>query len=129
QKGELVNLSQFKGKVVFLNLWASWCAPCKAEMPGIDELYLDLKNEKDIVFVMLSIDRNEQAAKRYMDKQAYAFPYYQWSGSLTSQLTVSSIPTTYVVSKEGKILKKEVGMARYNTNAFKKFLLKEANGE
>ncbi len=127
KKGELVSLEKFKGKVIFINIWASWCAPCKAEMPGISELYEDFKTDKNVEFVMLSIDRNEASAHRYMEKNDYSFPYYLWTGQLNEQLAVPSVPTTFVVSKSGKIIKQNVGIARYNTKSFKNFIQKQAN--
>lgn len=125
--GKLMSMEQFKGKVIFLNLWASWCAPCKAEMPGIEEVYLELKDLEKIEFVLLNIDRNEEAAEKYMNRHDFAFPYYKWTGSLNQQLAVGSIPATFIVDKEGKIVKKHIGMAKYNTPSFKKLLIKLAN--
>jgi thiol-disulfide isomerase/thioredoxin len=96
---------QFKGKVIFLNLWATWCGPCRAEMPGIQKLYNKVKDDR-IVFLMLSIDKDgaAQKIKTYVRKNKYTFPVYTPSGYLTDQLNVPSIPTTFVISKEGKIV-------------------------
>ena len=128
-EGELVSMEEFKGKVVFLNLWASWCGPCRAEMPGIEELYSELSDDEDIVFVMLSVDRKENAALRFMKRMKFDFPSYTLGGPLIEQLRVPSIPTTFVISPEGKILKKKVGLARYNTKSFKNFLIKNKSSD
>ncbi len=53
-KGEKVNMEQFRGKVIFLNFWATWCPPCIAEMPGINNLYQEVKND-NVEFIMLSV--------------------------------------------------------------------------
>jgi thiol-disulfide isomerase/thioredoxin len=121
--GEKFNFEQFKGKVVFLNLWATWCGPCRAEMPTIQALYNKMDSSK-VVFVMLSIDRDSDQPKirNYINKYKYTFPVYQPSGPLTSQLDVPSIPTTFVINKEGKIVSKEVGTTNFDTSRFRKFL-------
>ncbi len=121
--GNRFNADQFKGKVIFLNLWATWCGPCRAEMPAIHKLFNKVKDER-IVFIMLSIDKDQgaQKVKAYVSKNKYTFPVYMPSGYLTNQLNVPSIPTTFVISKEGKIMMKEVGTKNYNTDKFRKFL-------
>lgn len=121
--GNRFNADQFKGKVIFLNLWATWCGPCRAEMPAIHKLFNKVKDER-IVFIMLSIDKDQaaQKVKAYVSKNKYTFPVYMPSGYLTNQLNVPSIPTTFVISKDGKIMMKEVGTKNYNTDKFRKFL-------
>lgn len=121
--GNRFNADQFKGKVIFLNLWATWCGPCRAEMPAIHKLYDQVRDER-IVFIMLSIDKDQaiQKVKAYVRKNKYTFPVYMPSGYLTDQLNVPSIPTTFVISKDGKIMMKEVGTKNYNTDKFRKFL-------
>ena len=121
--GNRFNADQFKGKVIFLNLWATWCGPCRAEMPSIHKLFNKVKDER-ILFVMLSIDKDQaaQKVKAYVSKNKYTFPVYMPSGYLTDQLNVPSIPTTFVISKDGKIMMKEVGTKNYNTDKFRKFL-------
>ncbi|NOS93218.1 MAG: TlpA family protein disulfide reductase [Cyclobacteriaceae bacterium] len=118
------SFDQFKGKVIFLNLWATWCGPCKAEMPGIQELYNSLPADS-VVFVMLSLDKEglQPKVKKYIADKKFTFPVYMPSGFLTEQLNVPSIPTTFIINKEGKIVSKEVGTTNFNTTKFKKFLL------
>lgn len=125
--GHPLVFDSLKGKVVFLNLWATWCGPCRAEMPTIQALYDETKNQ-DIAFVMLSIDRKDPQNKvrEYIAKNNYTFPVYILKGNPTDQLKVPSIPTTFIISKQGKIIRKEVGMRNYDTEKFKKFLRKEA---
>ncbi|MDH5604297.1 MAG: TlpA family protein disulfide reductase [Cyclobacteriaceae bacterium] len=123
--GTDMHLSELKGKLIFLNLWATWCAPCRAEMPGIQELYDELDHD-NIAFVMLSIDRNPKAALQYIEGKDFTYPLYLANGPLNAQLSVPSIPTTFVISPSGKIIKKNVGMAKYNTKSFKNFLMQNA---
>ncbi len=123
-KGTKFEFEQFKGKVIFLNLWATWCGPCKAEMPTIQSLYSSVANDS-IVFVMLSLDKDLQQPKviKYITDKQYTFPVYMPSGYLTEQLSVPSIPTTFVINKQGKIVAKEVGTTNFDTSKFRKFLI------
>jgi len=126
-QGNKVSFDQFKGKVIFLNLWATWCGPCKAEMPGIQKLFSKLDNDS-IEFVMLSLDKDQTLSKveTYVKKNNYTFPIYMPSGFLADQLQVPSIPTTFVISKEGKVVLKEVGSRNYDTKKMVEFLKKQA---
>jgi len=123
--GNPVDFKKFKGKVVFLNLWATWCGPCRSEMPSIQKLY-DESDQTKVAFVILSLDENrlEEKVKRYVQEKQFSFPVYMQSGRLTNQLNVDVIPTTFVIDKNGAVVMKEVGMKNYNTAKFKKFLEK-----
>jgi len=128
-EGNRIDFSEFKNKVVFLNLWATWCGPCRAEMPTIQKLYEKAKDDESIKFVILSLDKDADKGKviKYLKDKGFTFDGYMPSGYLTTQLNVPNIPTTYVVSKEGKILTKEVGTTNFNTTKFFKFLKAEAS--
>jgi thiol-disulfide isomerase/thioredoxin len=121
--GERINFDQYKGKVVFLNLWATWCGPCRAEMPTIQTLY-EKMDTTGVAFVILSIDRDADEPKiaKFINQYKYTFPVYRPSGMLTSQLDIPSIPTTFIINKEGKIVAKEVGATNFDTAKFRKFL-------
>ncbi|HRI79080.1 MAG TPA: TlpA disulfide reductase family protein [Cyclobacteriaceae bacterium] len=122
-KENKIPFDQFRGKVIFLNLWATWCGPCRAEMEGIHDLYRKVDQSK-IQFVMLSIDRDADRKKviDYISKKNFTFPTYMPSGYLPSQLKVPAIPTTFIISADGKVIRKEVGSMRYDTQKFQKFL-------
>lgn len=126
-KGTKVSFDQYKGKVVFINLWATWCGPCKAEMPAIQNLYNKMKDDS-VTFIMLSLDKDQALSKveAYVQKNDYTFPVFMPSGYLAEQLQVPSIPTTFIISKEGKIVMKEVGTRNYDTKKMLDFLRKEA---
>lgn len=121
--GRKVNLRNHQGKVIFLNLWATWCGPCRSEMASIQKLYDRIDNKK-IQFIMLSLDRDTQLekVKAYLTSHSFSFPVYMPSGELAEQLQVPSIPTTFVITKDGLIDLKEVGMKNYNTAKFKSYL-------
>lgn len=121
--GNPVSFDQYKGKVLFINLWATWCGPCKAEMPGIQRLSEKIKGQP-VEFVMLSVDKEaaRQKVKSYLINNQFSFPVYMPHGFLPELLRVPSIPTTFVVSKDGKILMKEVGSRNYDTDKMVNFL-------
>lgn len=125
--GESVEMKSLQGKVIFLNLWATWCGPCRAEMPNIQKLYAGMKDDR-IAFVMLAIDKkgDEPTIKKYLDEKGLAFPIYRptYAGdsSFPEILRVPSIPTTFVIDKQGNVAYKNVGTANYNTNKFRNFL-------
>lgn len=119
--GKTVHMEQFRGKVIFINVWATWCPPCLAEMPNINQLYQDLTGE-DIVFVLLSVDQDFSKATTYIAAQDFQFPIYQVLGNWPTALNSSSIPTTFVIDKSGRIAMEHRGMAKYNTKDFKAFL-------
>ena len=122
-EGKIIDFKQFKGKVVFLNLWATWCGPCRVEMPAIQNVYNSV-DTTNIKFVMLSLDKLEHHKKivNYITEKGYTFPVYQPLGYLPKQLQVRSIPTTFVIGVNGKIKSKEVGTTNFDTDEFKKFL-------
>jgi len=121
--GDTIDFNQFKGQTVFINLWATWCGPCRAEMPSIQELYNTVDHSK-IAFVMLSLDAPSHNHKvvAYIKDKSFTFPIYRPHGALAEVLNVPSIPTTFVINKDGKIVSKKVGTANYSTEKFKKFL-------
>lgn len=121
---ELLNFEELKGKTIFLNFWASWCPPCRAEMPTIENLYEKTKNNKGLVFVLVSLDSDTAKARNFIKDEKFTFPVYFLNGYLPSMYNTGTIPSTFVISKEGKVVAKEVGMADYNTAKFIKFLIR-----
>jgi thiol-disulfide isomerase/thioredoxin len=122
-KGEKFQFDQYKGKVIFLNLWATWCGPCRAEMSSIQKLYDGVGNDS-IAFVMLSLDedKNQYKVEKYVKDKAFTFPVFLPSGYLTEQLNVPGIPTTFIIDKKGKVISKEVGANNFDTPKFRKFM-------
>lgn len=120
-KGEKVSMEEFRGKVIFMNIWATWCPPCIAEMPGINELYNDV-NKEDVVFIMLSVDQNFEKAIEFNKKKGYDFEVYTVDGQMPQMYSTQSIPTTYVIDANEKIALTHLGMGDYDTKEFKEFL-------
>ncbi|WP_426061465.1 TlpA family protein disulfide reductase [Hymenobacter sp. B1770] len=123
--GQSVNLSDLKGKVVFVNLWASWCPPCVAEMPGIHALYQKM-DPAQVAFVMISLDENPAKARALVQRRGYTFPVYFPTGPLPAPFNSSSIPSTVVLGPDGQVAARHDGMAEYDTPEFKQALEKLA---
>jgi thiol-disulfide isomerase/thioredoxin len=122
--GKTVDVKDFKNKTIFLNIWATWCGPCRMEMPSIQNLYNQVDRKK-IVFIILSVDNpgHDTRVTQYLKSEGFTFPVYRpINNYLPTQLRVSSIPTTFIISPEGKIVSKNVGAANYDNDGFKKYL-------
>ncbi|WP_455169037.1 TlpA family protein disulfide reductase [Aegicerativicinus sediminis] len=123
-KGNITSLGNFREKVIFLNLWATWCPPCLAEMPNIAKLHEEVKDE--VVFVMLSLDQDFNKAIDFNNRKGFNLPIYTPGSALPQQFQSSStIPTTYVIDANGNLVLTHKGMANYSTEEFKEFLLKQ----
>ncbi|WP_201985159.1 TlpA family protein disulfide reductase [Hymenobacter rubidus] len=116
--GKPVNLRDLQGKVVFVNLWASWCPPCRAEMPGIEALYKKVDHSK-IAFVMLSLDDDAAKARKFVQSHGYTFPVYLRTGNLPAPFDSNSIPSTVILGPNGQVAARHDGMAEYDTPEFK----------
>lgn len=99
-----VHLSDFVGKPVVLNFWASWCGPCQSEMPGFDEVYTELGEEVQFLMVNMTTSSREsfENAVAFIDEQGYSFPvFYDLDGDAATTYGVYSLPTTYFIDAEG----------------------------
>ncbi|PJJ59753.1 TlpA family protein disulfide reductase [Hymenobacter chitinivorans] len=124
-QGREVSLSTLRGKVVFVNLWASWCPPCVAEMPGIHALYKKLDPRK-VAFVMISLDQNPAKARNLVQRKGYTFPVYFPTDNLPAPFDSNSIPSTVILGPDGQVAARHDGMADYDTPEFKAALEKLA---
>lgn len=120
--GKQVSFSDFKRKTIFLNFWASWCPPCRAEMPTIQSIYDKLKNQPNLVFILISLDEDTTKAKKFIKEEGFNFPVYFINGYLPQIYNIGTIPSTFIISKEGTIVAKRAGMYDYNTKYFIRFL-------
>jgi thiol-disulfide isomerase/thioredoxin len=121
--GQDLDFSTLKGKVIFMNFWATWCPPCVAEMPAIQELYNIYKDNTQVVFLMVG---NESAGdiKKFTDREGYTFPVFINNYRLPDVFSTSSIPTTFVISKSGKIVIHEVGASNWAGDKMKETMEK-----
>jgi len=117
-KGNTNNTSNLNGKVVFINFWASWCPPCRAEMPSINELYKKLQNDTTFVFLFINEDDDRTKAIKYIENNHFSFAIFYTSSGVPEEIFKGTLPTTIVINKEGKIVLKHEGLAGYNTDSF-----------
>lgn len=122
-ENETLTLSDFRGSVIFVNVWASWCPPCIAEMPTIEKLYSELKDHEKIRFILLSLDEERNRAVSFMERRNFETPYMFPASQIPSALRGTVLPTTYVISKEGQVIYEKRGIADYSTPAFRNWLI------
>lgn len=127
--GKVVDLGNLKGKVVFLNFWATWCPPCLAEMPSIQKLYTQFAADPDFVFLLVDADSKLPEAQQFMQKKKYSMPVYEVASNIPEQLFKGSLPTTIVFDKKGRISFNEEGAANYGHKKFIEFMLQLKNSE
>ena len=112
EAGNPAKLSDFFGKPIVLNFWASWCPPCKSEMPHFNKIYGDKKDE--VVFLMVDLVDGEQETTetglQYVGDQGFDFPvYFDTNQEAANAYEVTSIPTTYFINAAGEIVTKHQG--------------------
>jgi thiol-disulfide isomerase/thioredoxin len=121
-EGNIVNIEDFKGKTLFINIWASWCGPCRAEMPYINSLYTKLRENDDIRFLMIATDEDFSKSEKFVKEKEFEFPVYHAFEGLNPSLNTKVIPLTVVVSPEGKIVFYDKGMNNFDNQKFRDFL-------
>ncbi len=112
-EGNEVKFSELVGKPIVLNFWASWCGPCKSEMPDFQKVYEEYKDE--IQFVMVNLtdgsDETVEKASAFVEEHGYTFPvYYDTKLEAAYAYGVNSVPRTYFIDKEGNLVLQAQGM-------------------
>ncbi len=110
--GKQVSLSSYKGKVVLLNFWATWCGPCKAEIPGFVEIQEKYKDK--LVIVGFSVDDTAEKAREYATQYKMNYPILLGEGREDVQDAygpIWGIPASFIISKDGKVCRKHLGIA------------------
>ncbi|GAO30035.1 TlpA family protein disulfide reductase [Geofilum rubicundum] len=110
--GDLVELSEMKGRPVFINYWATWCPPCIAEMPSLQNLYNEYKD--DVHFVFIS-NEDPEVVRRFMESRAYDLPLYTVVGRVTEPFETSTLPTTILIGSGGRMVLYKTGAARWDS--------------
>lgn len=121
--GKTFSINELKGKVVFLNFWATWCPPCIAEMPSINSLYNGVRSNPNIVFLMVDIDGSAPRAAGFMKRKAFDLPVHTSASKIPKAVFSGSIPTTLIVDKSGSIVFHHKNMADYSAQSMRDFLL------
>jgi len=118
-EGREVSAEEFRHRPLFVNLWATWCAPCVVEMPTIQALYDSVKDE-GVAFLVVS-EENFETVREFLREQAYTFPVYV-SRKLPTVLDAPGVPATFIANREGTIVWKHIGAARWDSDACRKLL-------
>lgn len=118
EDGTEVNTANLKGKVVFINFWASWCPPCRAEFPSIQEFYEKYKSNPDLVFLTVNLDDNPELGKIYLNDKNFTLPFIVPAEDIPTQYFSGSLPTSVVLDKKGQIQLHHQGMADYSKESF-----------
>ena len=117
--GKTVSLEAYKGKIVFINFWATWCPPCIAEMPSIQKLYADYQDK--MVFLFVTTDSFEKA-NAFMVKENLTLPVYQSVTNPPLEMESSTIPATYLIDQSGNVIVAKIGTANWNSDSFREKL-------
>lgn len=119
-EGNLVSFGDETDKVIFLNFWATWCAPCIKEMPDIQKLY-DNYGEK--VSFLLVTEEETSRVQAFMQKKKFNLPvYFTKKIDIPDELRFKLIPTTYIIGRSGKIAKAETGAVDWNSDEIRSLL-------
>lgn len=119
--GNTVDIKSFKGKKVFVNLWATWCPPCKREMPSIEKLYHSVDTNK-VKFVLISLDDKFETAKRFVSAKELDLPIYFPLQNPPALFDVMAIPATFIFNENGELIKRIDGSDNYDTKEYKDLL-------
>lgn len=117
--GRKWSLADLKGKVAFINLWATWCGPCRLELPYVEKLRAQLKDRKDVVVLTLNIDEEVGLVQPFMKDKKYTFPVLLGQVWADSQ-GINSIPRNWVVAVDGKLMFEGIGFGNDGEGWIKK---------
>ena len=109
--GHTVSLESLRGKVIFLNVWATWCEPCREEMPSMQTLYEDFKSNKDFVMLAVSQDtKGRSAVAPYVEKNGFHFTILlDPENKISSSYDMSGVPETFIIDRKGQIVAHHLG--------------------
>ena len=109
--GHVVSLSSLRGKVVFLNIWATWCGPCREEMPSMEMLFNAFKNRKDFVMLAVSQDRmGRDVVAQYVERNGYHFEILlDPDNQLEEAYGITGVPETFIIDRKGRIVAHHMG--------------------
>ncbi|WP_437399677.1 TlpA family protein disulfide reductase [Flagellimonas lutimaris] len=117
--GNQSNLGSKQGEVIVINVWATWCPPCVAELPGFVDLYADYKNKVTFAFVA---NDDRQKVETFLEKKGYDLPVYFQASQTPKELQSGSIPVTFILDKQGNIVVDKTGAANWNSDKTRNLL-------
>lgn len=120
--GNRIDAANQRGKVVFINFWATWCPPCVAEMPTIDRLYQQYRDDNRVLFLMVDVDGQYEKSIQFMKSRNLSLPVHVPNGNIPTEWLGNSIPTTIILDKQGRVAARREGMADYGRPEVAEFL-------
>lgn len=121
--GQTPDMSLLKGKVVLVNFWASWCPPCKEEMPSIEALHRDMLTNQNFSMITILYKDEAKIAFDLMKSNGYTFPVFLDNmGSSARNFGVTGVPETYLIDKKGTLRKRVIGPADWNSAEAKAYI-------
>jgi thiol-disulfide isomerase/thioredoxin len=110
-EGKTVNLSDYKGKVVIIDFWATWCGPCRRGIPDLIDLQKKYKDEIAVIGISLDRDNTIAAVPDFVNKMGINYPIVYFNDQVINDYGgINAIPTTFIIDKEGNIVKKLIGL-------------------
>ena len=122
-QGQIVSLEQFRGQVVVLNFWATWCPPCREEMPSMEKLYHDYR-DKGLVLLAVNVEENgQQAVSQFLQRTPYSFPIlFDDSGDVQRAYGVYRFPESFIIDRNGVVVEKIIGGRNWLTGSIFKLI-------
>ena len=117
--GNLVEFKKYNGKIVFLNFWATWCPPCRAEMPNIQRLYEEYGDRIEFILVT---QEDPVMVQLFLDDKGFSLPFHRPASTPPSPLQSSALPTTYLINQKGEIVIKKTGAFNWDSKKTHAFL-------
>lgn len=118
-EGKVTNFDESREEVAIINLWATWCPPCIAEMPSFQKLYDDYGQKVNFYFIS---SEEEEKLQLFVNKKKYDLPIYRPFSTPPENLKSNTLPTTYLISKSGEIVVAKKGAANWNDRSFRQLL-------
>ena len=118
EDGKTLTRSNFGGKVLVLNFWASWCAPCREETPSMERFHRRLKDQ-GVVLLGVSVDKNPEKYKDFLKRYGVTFPtFHDPAATISDSYSTYRYPETYIINREGRVLEKIVGRKDWTDENF-----------
>lgn len=130
-QGNPAKISDFRGTVVVVNFWATWCGPCRMELPELQKLYNDLGG-KGLMVLAVNVDEMRQAVPAFLQRMKLSLPVYFVDRQTEAALGIGTIPFTLILDKEGKAVRAYPGYSREGMEDLRRLatqLLKEKRGQ
>jgi thiol-disulfide isomerase/thioredoxin len=110
EEGGTVRLSQLKGNVVFVNVWATWCGPCKMELPIVQRMY-DRYSDRNFVVLAVNVDADRKRVEPFLKRFNISLPVYSAAPEDVAQMTAMGIPSTFIIGPDRTLIDMAVGFS------------------